>query len=237
MSELGETETKLDCDLAEEIAEEASVEEDGSVSLEDSEDRDDHEESDALLRELSNLDPGALLQAMLFAHAKPISASELARASRLQEDRVVELLNDIKVTMATSESALELVEVAGRYQLRTKSQFANFIVELKRTKPRRLSKAALETLAVVAYRQPIIKSDIEQIRGVDPAPTLKTLIDKRFVKIIGHQASVGHPALYGTTDQFLEVFGLRSLDELPTLRDLKEYEEEPGESEEASLSQ
>ena len=100
---------------------------------------------------------------------------------------------------------------------------------MKAGRPRRLSPPALETLAIVAYRQPIVKSDVEKIRGVDATPTLKTLLEKGFVRIVGHRDSVGQPALYGTTEKFLHVFGIRSLSELPTLRDLKELESDPGE--------
>jgi segregation and condensation protein B len=97
-------------------------------------------------------------------------------------------------------------------------------------KPRRLSQAALETLAVIAYQQPVVKSEIDKIRGVDVAPTIKTLLERKLVKILGYQASVGQPALYGTTEDFLSIFGLSSLAELPTLRDLKALVREPGEA-------
>jgi segregation and condensation protein B len=97
-------------------------------------------------------------------------------------------------------------------------------------RPRRLSQAALETLAVVAYQQPVVKSEIDKIRGVDVAPTLKTLIDRNLVKILGYQASVGQPALYGTTENFLQVFGLPSLSSLPAIQDLKALIKEPGEA-------
>ena len=92
-----------------------------------------------------------------------------------------------------------------------------------------MSGPALETLAVIAYRQPIVRSDMEKIRGVDVTPTLKTLLDRRLIRIVGHQETVGQPALYGTTDDFLKVFGLSSLSQLPTLRDLKELDSDPGE--------
>ena len=102
---------------------------------------------------------------------------------------------------------------------------------LKASAPKRLSNPALETVSIIAYRQPIVKSDIERIRGVDATPTLKTLIERDLVKIVGHQPSVGQPALYGTTDGFLKLFGLKSLSDLPTLRDLEELQRDPGETE------
>jgi segregation and condensation protein B len=97
-------------------------------------------------------------------------------------------------------------------------------------KPRKLSQAALETLAVIAYQQPVVKSEVDKIRGVDVAPTIKTLLERKLVKIIGYQASVGQPALYGTTEDFLQIFGLSSLSALPAMRDLKSLVKEPGEA-------
>jgi segregation and condensation protein B len=97
-------------------------------------------------------------------------------------------------------------------------------------RPRKLSQAALETLAVVAYQQPVVKSEIDKIRGVDVAPTIKTLLERKLVKIIGYQASVGQPALYGTTEEFLQVFGLPALSALPSIQDLKALVREPGEA-------
>jgi segregation and condensation protein B len=90
----------------------------------------------------------------------------------------------------------------------------------------------LETLAIVAYRQPLTRTDIEKIRGVDCTPTLKTLMDRGLVKIVGYSTAVGQPAMYATTDEFLTVFGLDSLPELPALRDINLFEEDPGESSE-----
>jgi segregation and condensation protein B len=131
-------------------------------------------------------------------------------------------------------NGFELLKVADKYQFRTRAIFAPYIRELKAERPRRLSAAALETLAVVAYRQPVVKSDIERIRGVDVTPTLKTLLERALVKIVGHQPTAGQPALYGTTEEFLRLFSLNSLAQLPSLRDLREFERDPGESEEQS---
>ena len=121
--------------------------------------------------------------------------------------------------------------MAGGYQYRTCQRFSEYLRALKAERPRRLTGAALETLAIVAYRQPIVKSDIEKLRGVDAAPTIKTLLDRGLIRIVGHTSTVGQPALYGTTDEFLKVFGMASLSELPSQRDLKELND-PGESEE-----
>jgi segregation and condensation protein B len=108
--------------------------------------------------------------------------------------------------------------------------YAEYVRNLIAVKPRKLSQAALETLAVIAYQQPVVKSEVDKIRGVDVAPTIKTLLERKLVKILGYQATVGQPALYGTTEDFLSIFGLTSLAELPSLRDLKALAKEPGEA-------
>ena len=100
-----------------------------------------------------------------------------------------------------------------------------------RDRSKRLSKAAAETLAIVAYRQPVQKAEIEAIRGVDAIQTVKTLLDAKLIRIVGRDTTPGTPALYGTTDVFLEKFGLADLSELPSVRELKELESEPDESE------
>lgn len=178
----------------------------------------------------------ALIEALIFTYGEPLALTTLAEISRLSELEVREAVGQIRTALTERGSALELVEVGGRFQFRTRPEFSPYVRELKAGRPRRLSAPALETLAVVAYRQPIVRSDIEKIRGVDVTPTLKTLLERKLIRIVGHMETVGQPALYGTTDDFLKVFGLSSLSQLPTLRDLKELDAVPGESEELSGS-
>ncbi|MEZ4754303.1 MAG: SMC-Scp complex subunit ScpB [Bdellovibrionota bacterium] len=174
-----------------------------------------------------------LIQALIFAYGQPIPFEKIKSAcGGIAEEQIKLTIEALQNSFQSAESGIELVAVAGKYQFRTKKIWAEHLKALKESKPRRLSTPALETLAVIAYRQPVVKSDIEKIRGVDPTPTLKTLLDRGFVKIIGHQDTVGQPALYGTTEEFLNIFGLNSLSELPTLRDLKELEVDPGETNE-----
>jgi len=171
----------------------------------------------------------SLFEALLFVAGSPITLSKLCALSKFDEREARDALDVLKNSLESRVAPIELIEVNEGFQLRTKEFFAPFIQDFKKSKPKRLSAPALETLAVVAYRQPVVKSDIEAIRGVDVTPTLKTLLDRKLVRIIGYQATVGQPALYGTTDQFLELFGLKSLTELPALKDLKELSEDPGE--------
>lgn len=169
----------------------------------------------------------ALIQSLLFANGEPLTIERLCEVTFFEQSVVEEALTNLKATLEKNNAGIDLVIVGGAYQLRTKSTFAPFIRGLKASSPRRLSQQALETLAIIAYRQPIVKSDVERIRGVDATPTIKTLLERRLVKIAGHQATPGQPALYGTTDEFLKLFGLSSLGELPTLRDLKEMDVAP----------
>lgn len=184
--------------------------------------------------ELDASEKTALIEALIFTNGEPLALEVLGEIARLNEMEVREAINQIRTQLAERASGIELLEVGGKFQFRTRADFSPFVRELKAGRPRRLSAPALETLAVVAYRQPIVRSDMEKIRGVDVTPTLKTLLERKLIRIVGHQETVGQPALYGTTDDFLKVFGLSSLSQLPTLRDLKELDADPGESAEES---
>lgn len=178
-----------------------------------------------------------ICEALLFASVEPLGLERIVEVTQYSETQVLHALEKIKLRCAGPDYGFELTDVANGFQLRTKAQFAGFIRELKAGLPRRLTAQALETLAIVAYRQPIVKSDIEKLRGVDATPTIKTLLERNLIKIVGHQESVGQPALYGTTDEFLKIFGLKSTKDLPNLRDLRELERDPGETGAESESQ
>ena len=173
-----------------------------------------------------------LLEALLFVHSEPLSLRRLAELSALPLERVKEIFEILVKRYQQEVYGFELCEVAGKVQLRTKSLYSRYVRVLTAAKPKRLSAAALETLAIVAYQQPIVKSEIEKIRGVDTSPTLKTLLEKRLIKIVGHQATVGQPALYATTEDFLKVFGLNGLPDLPSLREIAKVDGDPGEGDE-----
>ena len=115
---------------------------------------------------------------------------------------------------------MELVEVAGGYQYRTKPQWAEWVNRLKKVKAVKLSQSALETLAIIAYRQPVIRPEIEQIRGVDSGWVVRTLMEKGLVKMMGRKDLPGRPMIYGTTKAFLELFGLNALTDLPNLKEV-----------------
>jgi segregation and condensation protein B len=181
-------------------------------------------------RHLSNTEKVALLEALLLASGEPLSIARIQEIMGGAKADILNLADQLQAALASEARGIELVVVAEKLQLRTKADYADYVRQLMAVRPRRLSQAALETLAVVAYQQPVVKSEIDKIRGVDVAPTLKTLIERNLVKILGYQASVGQPALYGTTENFLQVFGLPSLSSLPAIQDLKALIKEPGEA-------
>lgn len=187
-------------------------------------------------KQLSEDEQVALLEALLLAHGEPIGLSKLQDVFHCTKAELLTIVERLEKHYSDKMRGIEVVVVAERLQLRTKAAYAEFVRALMAVKPRRLSQAALETLSVIAYRQPVVKSEIDKIRGVDVAPTIKTLIDRKLIKIIGYQASVGQPALYGTTDEFLQVFGLAGLSDLPALRDIKSLAKEPGEADDSGPS-
>jgi segregation and condensation protein B len=168
----------------------------------------------------------AILEALIFASETPLTperAAELLPDTEKKE--VVSLLGEMVRQYEARGGGICLREVAGGFQFSTRQDLAPWIRKLKAARPAMLSPAALETLAVVAYRQPLVKAEIDRIRGVDVSGTLKGLLEKKLVRIVGRKDVPGKPIIYGTTAKFLEVFNLKDLSELPTLRELKELQE------------
>lgn len=176
-----------------------------------------------------------LLEALVFASDSPIKPKELAKLASAPVKQVTELLAELKEEYLSRGVHLE--EVAGGWVFRTSAQYAPFIRDLTKQRPVRLTRAQVETLAIIAYRQPITRPEIDDVRGVDSGPVLKLLLERDLVRILGKRDEPGRPIIYGTTNQFLEFFGLKSLKDLPTLREFTEltdesrekYEDEMGE--------
>ncbi|MBN2438246.1 MAG: SMC-Scp complex subunit ScpB, partial [Deltaproteobacteria bacterium] len=141
-----------------------------------------------------------------------------------ERKEIVSLLEGLTREYADRGGGICLREVAGGFQFRTRPDLAPWLRKLKAGRPAMLSPAAMETLAVVAYRQPLVKSEIDRIRGVDASGALKGLLEKKLVRIVGRKDVPGKPIIYGTTRKFLEVFNLKDLSELPTLRELKDLQ-------------
>jgi len=168
--------------------------------------------------------PGRLaniLESLLFASDRPLTLSDLKRlVGERDGGKLTAALEDLAARR--QESGIQVTQVAGGWQLRTNPENVPWVSRLLTGKPPRLSRAMLEALAIIAYRQPITRPEIDEIRGVDCGPVLKTLLDRSLVRMIGKREEVGRPILYGTTPEFLRMFSLRDLSELPTLREFHE---------------
>lgn len=159
----------------------------------------------------------ALLEALLFVAYEPVSAKRLAEISGVDRKLVLELLRELAAEYAGR--GFRLVEIAGGWQFLTPEEYAPYIEKLYNPRTQQLSKAALETLAIVAYRQPVTRLEIDNIRQVKSDAVLNKLMEKSLVKEVGRREGPGRPILYGTTREFLASFGLVSLSELPPLND------------------
>ena len=163
-----------------------------------------------------------IVEALLFASDAPLSAGDIALIDeRLDEDTVEAVVAQLREEYESQERAFTIFDIAGGYQLLTRPEFAPYLERFD-TVPQqtRLSAPALEVLAVIAYRQPIGRNEIEEIRGVGSSGVLKTLQDRNLIDVVGRSEGLGRPLLYGTTPKFLEHFGFRSLEDLPKPEDL-----------------
>lgn len=160
-----------------------------------------------------------LVEALLFASGDPLSARKIAEiVDGSSVDEVKATLAQLSTDLLTS--GIRLVEVAGGWQLRTAPEYHAYVRRLFRTRPQRLTRAATETLAVVAYKQPVTRQEIEAVRGVDCGGVLESLVERRLVRVVGRRDVPGRPLVYATTREFLELFGLKSLRDMPTLAEL-----------------
>jgi segregation and condensation protein B len=172
----------------------------------------------------------AVIEALLFASETPLNVERMAEIlPDTDKKEIAALLEGLMREYEARGGGISLQEIAGGFQFRTRTDLAPWIRKLKAGRPAMLSPAAMETLAVVAYRQPLVKSEIDRIRGVDASGALKGLLEKKIVRIVGRKDVPGKPIIYGTTRKFLEVFNLRDLSELPTLRELKDMPDQPDE--------
>ncbi|MGQ0541994.1 MAG: SMC-Scp complex subunit ScpB [Blastocatellia bacterium] len=165
----------------------------------------------------------ALAEALIFVADEPITVKLLAEI--LEEDResVQVAVEALKSEYETRESGLQLREIAGGWQISTRTEFHEEIRKFLKTRPSaKLSLASLETLAVIAYKQPVTVPEILEIRGVQSASAIKTLLEKRLIVTKGHKETVGRPMLYGTSKDFLIQFGLNDLSELPSIEDFED---------------
>jgi segregation and condensation protein B len=168
----------------------------------------------------------AAIEALLFAAEKPLDLPALLDATQFEEQTLKEALASLQQTHAPGAGGTVLLDLGGRWQLRTDPQLGAYVRRMLQVKPMRLTRAALETLAIVAYRQPITRPEMEDLRGVDCGAVTKALLDRKLIRILGKKDEPGRPLLFGTTREFLELFNLRDLTQLPTLREFQELSEE-----------
>ncbi len=169
-----------------------------------------------------------LVEALVFAADAPLKAERIAEVLEVEKAQVLAVLKMLRDDGGKEGRGIVLCEVAGGYQFRTRPEHREWIRRFHHQRPFRFSRAALETLAIIAYRQPITRAEVEHLRGVDSGGVVKTLLEKRLIRILGKKDIAGRPIIYGTSREFLELFGLRDLSGLPTLREFSDLaEEEP----------
>ncbi|MBP8628938.1 MAG: SMC-Scp complex subunit ScpB [Negativicutes bacterium] len=162
------------------------------------------------------------LEALLFVNGDPLSLKRIAEILEVDQENVKLLLAQLIQDMNQQERGLTIIEVAGGYQLCTKPHLAGFLEKLVQIKENKLSIPALETLSIIAFKQPITKQEIEAIRGVRVDKVLANLLERNLIKELGRKEAIGRPIIYGTTEVFLKCFGLKSLEDLPELPELEE---------------
>jgi segregation and condensation protein B len=167
----------------------------------------------------------AAVEALLYVSDTPLSLRKIKEAfgedSGVEPEEIQNALTSLQEDFNTDGRGVRIAELAGGFQIITRPEFAAYIKRLQKIKPPRLSAPALETLAIIAYRQPLIRAEIEAIRGVNADGVLKTLLERRLIRIAGRQDVPGKPIMYATTAEFLQYFGLKDLSSLPSLRELE----------------
>jgi len=167
-----------------------------------------------------------VLEAMFFAAEKPLDLRALEDTTQFPREVLQAALTELQAIYAPGSGGVTLVDLGGRWQLRTEPQVGAYVRRMLQVKPLRLTRAALETLSIIAYRQPITRPEMEDLRGVDCGAVTKALLERKLIRILGKKDEPGRPLLFGTTKEFLELFNLRDLTQLPTLREFQELSEE-----------
>lgn len=157
------------------------------------------------------------IEALLFVNGDPLSVHRLADILNVDKENIEDLIVKLKTDMESSQRGLTIIKVAGGYQLCTKPELSEIIEELAQVVEPKLSVAALETLSIIAFRQPITKQEIEMLRGVRVDRVLTTLLERGLIEDVGRKEVIGRPILYGTTEEFLKCFGLDCIEDLPAL--------------------
>lgn len=179
--------------------------------------------------ELTSEQVKPIIESLLFISGDPLTLKQIKDIidSNLEDKVLKQWLRELQDDLDNSGRGIQLIEIAHGYRLTSKPQFAPYIQKLVIAKQNlKLTKAAIETLAVIAYKQPLLRAEIEAIRGVDSGAVLQTLMERRLIKVVGRKEVLGRPLLYGTTTEFLDQFGLKNLNDLPTIDELMDDESE-----------
>ena len=173
---------------------------------------------------MENSELKGVIEALLFVAGEPLSIDRIKTILEDADKRAIQaMLWELQHEYDMRLSGLRILEVAGGFQIASRPELAQWIKRLRKVKQSsRLSKPSLETLAIIAYKQPLVKAEIEEIRGVDSSGVIKGLLDKHMIKIVGRKDVAGRPILYATTREFLQYFGLRDISDLPTLKEFTE---------------
>lgn len=164
-----------------------------------------------------------IIESLLFVAEEPLTVDKIKRIlTQAETAEIRAAIGEISAEYEMRRGGFYLHEVAGGFQIRTRPEYTGWIKALIQPKPLRLSKAAMETLAIIAYKQPSIRSDIEHIRGVDCGGVLRVLLERKLIRVLGRKEIAGRPLIYATTKRFLEVFDLKDLKDLPTPKEIEE---------------
>lgn len=168
----------------------------------------------------------AIVESLLFVSDTPLAVDKIKSILEIEDRKAVQnALTSLAEEYESQKRGFFLSKVAGGYQLRTRPEHRQWVRRMKQARPARLTRAAMETLAIIAYKQPVLRSDIEHLRGVDCGGILRTLLERGLIRVLGRKDLPGRPMVYGTTKRFLEVFDLKDLSDLPTPKDLQEIGE------------
>jgi segregation and condensation protein B len=168
------------------------------------------------------------LESLLFASEGPLTVRQMSEVLEgVERKEIISVLQELQGEYEATGRGIRVAEVAGGYQMRTAKENAEWVKRLYRERPARITRATLETLAIVAYKQPITRAEVEAIRGVDVDGVLSNLLERRLVRIVARKDVAGRPFLYGTTPEFLGMFNLKDLSHLPTLKEMEEMTPPP----------
>ncbi|MEN8244277.1 MAG: SMC-Scp complex subunit ScpB [Thermodesulfobacteriota bacterium] len=169
-----------------------------------------------------------IIESLLFVAEEPLTLDRIKDILEVDDRKLVrKTLHELQADYESRTGAFVLREVAGGFQFRSRPEYVPWIKKLIQPKPARLSKAALETLAIIAYKQPVIRSDVEHLRGVDCGGVLRMLMERNLIRVLGRKEIPGRPIIYATTKQFLEVFDLKNLKDLPTPKEIEDLAKAP----------